>query len=59
MVYLISNLEVTIMMILIIIIAIIFLIVILPHCFETYTNTKYIQHLEDMGVFTDENGKEI
>lgn len=47
------------MMTLIITIAIIFLIVILPHCFETYTNTKYIQHLEDMGVFTDENGKEI
>lgn len=47
------------MIYLLIIIAIIVLIVCLPHCFETYTNTKYIQHLEDMGVFTDENGKEI
>ena len=47
------------MLVLFIIIAVIVLIVCLPHCFETYTDMKYIEHLEKMGVFTDENGKEL
>ena len=47
------------MSILIIIIAIIVLIICLPHIFTTYTDMAYIKHLEDMGVFVDENGREI
>lgn len=47
------------MAILILIIGIIVLIVCLPHIFTTYTDMEYIKHLEDMGVFVDENGKQI
>ena len=35
------------MLVLFIIIAVIVLIVCLPHCFETYTNMKYVEHLEE------------
>lgn len=42
-----------------IILAIIVLVVCLPHIFTTYTDMEYIKHLEEMGVFVDENGKEI
>lgn len=45
--------------ILILVIGIIVLIVCLPHIFTTYTDMEYIKHLEDMGVFVDENGREI
>lgn len=31
----------------------------LPGIFATWSNQDYIRHLEDMGVFIDENGKEI
>lgn len=31
----------------------------LPSIFTSYTDMGYIQHLEDMGVYVDENGKEI
>ena len=41
-----------------IIITILF-IVCIPHIFTTYTNMDYIKHLENMGVYVDENGKEI
>ena len=44
---------------LILIIGIIILIVCLPNIFTTYTDMEYIKHLEEMGVFVDENGKEI
>ena len=47
------------MIYLLIIIAIVVLIVCLPHCFETYTNMKYVEHLEKMGTYVDENGKEM
>lgn len=47
------------MIYLLIIIAIAVLIVCLPHCFETYTNMKYVEHLEKMGTYVDENGKEM
>lgn len=47
------------MIYLLIIIAIIVLVVCLPHCFETYTNMKYVEHLEKMGTYVDGNGKEI
>ena len=47
------------MITLIIIFAIIVFIVCLPHIFTTYTDMEYIKHLEEMGVFVDENGKEI
>lgn len=47
------------MLALFIIIAVIVLIVCLPHCFETYTNMKYVEHLEEMGVYVDKNGREI
>ena len=59
MIYLMSNLRGIIMIYLLIIIAIVVLIVCLPHCFETYTNMKYVEHLEKMGMYVDENGKEI
>ena len=45
--------------ILILIIGIVILIVCLPNIFTTYTDMKYIKHLEEMGVFVNENGKEI
>lgn len=44
---------------LILIIGIVILIVCLPNIFTTYTDMEYIKHLEEMGVFVDENGKEI
>ena len=47
------------MITLIIILAIIVLVVCLPHIFTTYTDMEYIKHLEEIGVFVDENGKEI
>lgn len=47
------------MIILIIILAIIVFVVCLPYIFTTYTDMEYIKHLEEMGVFVDENGKEI
>jgi hypothetical protein len=47
------------MLILFLIIAIIVFIVCLPHIFTTYTDMEYVKHLEDMGVFVDENGKQI
>ena len=47
------------MVILVLIIGIIASIICLPHIFTTYTNMEYIKYLEDMGVFVDENGREI
>ena len=47
------------MLILFLIIAIIIFIVCLPYIFITYTDMEYVKHLEDMGVFVDENGKQI
>lgn len=47
------------MAILVLIIGIIVLIVCLPYIFTTYTDMEYVKHLEDMGVFVDENGKQI
>ena len=47
------------MSILVLIIGIIVLIVCLPYIFTTYTDMEYVKHLEDMGVFVDENGKQI
>lgn len=47
------------MLILVCIIGIFALVICLPHIFTTYTNMEYIKHLEDMGVFVDENGKQI
>lgn len=35
------------------------LIQILPSVFATWSDQDYVRHLEDMGVFVDENGKEI
>ena len=35
------------------------LMYILPAMFATWSNQDYVKHLEDMGVFVDENGKEI
>jgi hypothetical protein len=34
-------------------------IYILRPSFTTWSNMNYVKHLEDMGVFVDENGKEI
>ena len=47
------------MVALILIIGIVVLIVCLPNIFTTYTDMEYVKHLEEMGVFVDENGKEI
>ena len=47
------------MVALVVILAIIVLVVCLPHIFTTYTDMEYIKHLEEIGVFVDENGKEI
>ena len=47
------------MVALVIVLTIIVLVVCLPHIFTTYTNMEYVKHLEEMGVFVDENGKEI
>lgn len=47
------------MVALVIVFAIIVFVVCLPHIFTTYTDMEYIKHLEEMGVFVDENGKEI
>jgi hypothetical protein len=47
------------MVALVVALAIIVLVVCLPHIFTTYTDMEYIKHLEEMGVFVDENGKEI
>ena len=44
---------------LILIIGIIVSVIYLPRIFATYTDMEYIKHIEDMGVFVDENGKEI
>lgn len=35
------------------------LIQMLPSIFATWSDQDYVRHLEDMGVFVDENGKEI
>lgn len=35
------------------------LIQMLPSIFATWSNQDYIRHLEDMGVFVDDNGREI
>lgn len=47
------------MVALVIVLTIIVFVVCLPHIFATYTDMEYIKHLEEMGVFVDENGKEI
>ena len=47
------------MVALVVILAIIVFVVCLLHIFTTYTDMEYIKHLEEMGVFVDENGKEI
>lgn len=47
------------MAILVLIIGIIVLIVCLPHIFTTYTDMEYVEHLEEMGVYVDKNGREI
>ena len=47
------------MVALVVVLAIIVFIVCLPHIFTTYTDMEYIKQLEEMGVFVDENGKEI
>ena len=46
--------------------SVLFLIAMLPLCifllvpaFRTYSDMEYVEHLENMGVFVDENGKEI
>lgn len=46
-------------MILIIIIAVIALLLFLPSCFKQWSDPDYVEHLEEMGVFTDEDGREI
>ena len=46
-------------MILIIIIAAIAFLLFLPSCFKQWSDPDYVKHLEDMGVFTDEDGHEI
>jgi len=43
----------------IIILITILFIVCIPHIFITYTDMDYVKHLENMGVYVDENGKEI
>lgn len=35
------------------------LMYILPGAFATWSNQDYIRYLEDMGVFIDEDGKEV
>lgn len=47
------------MSILILLFIIFVIVVCLPHIFTTYTDMQYVKHLENMGVFVDENGKEI
>lgn len=34
-------------------------IIYLPEIFSTYSDMDYVKHLEDMGVFVDEDGKQI
>jgi hypothetical protein len=47
------------MLIFIIILIGILFIMCIPHIFTTYTNMDYVKHLENMGVYVDENGKEM
>lgn len=35
------------------------LIQILPSVFATWSNQDYVRHLEDMGMFVDDDGREI
>ena len=43
----------------IIILFIIYAIWQLPNVFATWSDMDYVEHLEKMGVFVDEDGKEI
>ena len=42
-----------------IILFIVIFILFLPSIFIAWSNMDYVRHLEDMGVFVDENGREI
>ena len=35
------------------------LLCIIPSAMRTWSDMDYVKHLEDMGVFVNENGKEI
>ncbi len=45
-------------MIIIIIAIVIITLLFLPSCFRQWSDMDYVKHLEDMGEFTDENGRE-